>query len=67
MIKTIKNYFRYKRLKKELEIADKRVKYYTNEIVHYRHNYSESAINDIIKMQCFWMDTHRSIVEELLK
>lgn len=67
MIKPINNYFRYRRLKKELEIADKRVNYYTDEIVHHSHNYSESAINDLIKMQSFWMDIHKSIVEELLK
>ncbi|WKV24109.1 hypothetical protein PSYJYH_000074 [Bacillus phage PSYJ-YH] len=67
MFESIKGYFRYRRLKKELEVADKRVSYYTSEIVHYSHNYSESAINDLIKMQCFWMDTHKNIVEELLK
>lgn len=67
MIKPIKEYLKYRRLKKELEVADKRVKYYTDEIVHYSHNYSEHEINGLVKMQSFWMDTHRSIVEELLK
>ncbi|AXF39920.1 hypothetical protein BMBphi_gp072 [Bacillus phage vB_BthS_BMBphi] len=63
----IREYLRFRKLKRELEFADKKVKYYTDEIVHYRPNYDEQGLNELLKMQNFWMNTHSDIVKELLK
>lgn len=63
----IREYLRFRKLKKELAIADKKVKYYTDEIVHCRHNYDEQGLNELLKMQNLWMNTHSDIVKELLK
>lgn len=63
----IREYLRFRKLKRQLELADKKVKYYTDEIVHYRHNYDEQGLNGLLKMQNFWMNEHSDIVKELLK
>lgn len=67
MIKTIKEYLHYRKLKREYFEARRMWKYYTDEIVIYSHNYSNEDIDLMIVHQLRYSTEMNNLKEELLK